>query len=241
MNTNSCSVEVGGIEALVVRKQIKNLHLSVLPPNGHVRVSAPTRMSDDAIRTLLATKISWINKQRAKFKTQERQTPRRFLSGESHYYLGKRYRLEVIQENKPACIEIRGQKTMILCVRPRSEQERREKVLHDWYRNELRELLTPMIEKWQKQLGVTPTSWGIKRMKTRWGTCNHKARRIWLNLELVKKPIPCIEYVVVHELVHLIEKKHSEYFTQLMSKYLPRWRNTKDELNRFVLSHEVWD
>lgn len=226
---------------MVVRKPIKNLHLSVLPPNGYVRVSAPVRMSDDAIRTLLATKISWINKQRAKFKGQERQTPRQYLSGESHYYLGKRYRLEVVYENRPAYVELKGKNVMILWVRPTSEQERRERVLHEWYRNELRDLLMPMIEKWQERLGVTPSAWGIKRMKTRWGTCNHKVGRIWLNLELVKKPLSCIEYVVVHELVHLIEKKHDERFTALMTHHLPRWRSAKDDLNRFILSHEEWD
>ncbi|OGG49374.1 metal-dependent hydrolase [Candidatus Kaiserbacteria bacterium RIFCSPHIGHO2_02_FULL_54_11b] len=241
MNTNSCSLHVGGIEALVVRKPIKNLHLSVLPPNGYVRVSAPVRMSDDAIRTLLATKISWIHKQRARFSGQERQTVRRYLSGESHYYLGKRYRLDVVYVNGPSYVELKGKNVLILQARPRSEQERRERVLHEWYRNELRTLLAPMIEEWQERLGVEPTSWDIKRMKTRWGTCNHKAGRIWLNLELIKKPLSCIEYVVVHELVHLIEKKHNDRFTELMSRHLPRWRSTKDNLNRFILSHENWE
>jgi len=229
------------MEVLVVRKAIKNLHLAVLPPNGWVRVSAPQAMKDDAIRTLLAVKLSWIKKQQAKFAAQARQTPREYVSGESHYYLGHRYRLEVLYKDKPARVELYGKNKIVLRVRPGSGLEKRQQVVLDWYRAELRALISELLPKWQERIGVRAAAWGIKRMKTRWGTCSHKAGRIWLNLELAKKPVSCIEYVVVHELLHLIEKKHNENFVNLMTKYLPKWRSEKQELNRFILSHEEWN
>ena len=224
-----------------MRKPIKNLHLAVLPPVGKVRVSSPLHMKDDAIRSLIATRIPWIRKQQARFEAQERQTPREYLSGETHYMLGKPHRLEVVYEDGPPSARVRGKNKIILQVRRNSTPVRREEVLMEWYRNELRGLADELMEAWQKRLGVAVGAWGIKRMKTRWGTCNQKAGRIWLNLELVKKPISCIEYVVVHELLHLIEKKHNERFVSLMTKHLPRWRSLKEELNRFMVSHEEWN
>jgi predicted metal-dependent hydrolase len=240
MSTNSSHLQVAGMEVLVVRKPIKNLHLSVLPPLGRVRVSAPLAMKDDAIRTLLATKLPWIKKQKAKFQSQERQTPREYVSGESHYFFGKRHRLEVVLENKPAQVHLHGKDKIVLSVRPGSDLAKRQGVMLDWYRGELRTLLNGLLPKWQEKIGVRLGSWGIKRMKTRWGTCSQKAGRIWLNLELAKKPFACIEYVTVHELLHLIEKKHNENFVDLMTKYLPKWRSVKEELNRLILSHEEW-
>ena len=240
MSTNSCLLQIGSIEVLVVRKPIKNLHLAVLPPSGKVRVSTPLHMKDDAIRSLIATRIPWIRKQRAKFEAQERETPREYLSGETHYVLGRPHRLEVVYEDSPASARVKGKNRIVLQVRRNSSPVRREEVLMAWYRNELRGISEELMEGWQKRIGVTARSWGIKRMKTRWGTCNQKARRIWLNLELIKKPLVCIEYVVVHELLHLIEKKHNDRFVALMTKHLPKWRSLKGELNRFMLSHEEW-
>jgi predicted metal-dependent hydrolase len=240
MSTNSSLLQIGNIAVSVVRKPIKNLHLSVLPPDGSVRVSSPVGMNDDAIRTLIATRIPWIRKQKAKFEGQERQTKREYVSGESHYFLGKRYRLEVVCENKSPRVSLRGKNKIILRVRPNSTLGRRERLLLTWYRNELRNISKELLEVWQNRIGVAVGSWGIKRMKTRWGTCNQRAGRIWLNSELVKKPVACIEYVVVHELVHLIEKKHNDRFVGLMSRHLPKWRNSKEELNRFMLSHDTW-
>jgi predicted metal-dependent hydrolase len=225
---------------LVVRKPIKNLHLAVLPPSGKVRVSSPLHMKDDAIRSLIATRIPWIRKQRAKFETQERQTPREYISGETHYVLGRPHRMEVVYEDGAPSAGVKGKNKIVLQVRRNSTQARREKVLMEWYRNELRGILEELMEEWQKRIGVAAGSWGIKRMKTRWGTCNQKAGRIWLNLELVKKPLACIEYVVVHELLHLIEKKHNDRFVALMTKHVPKWRSLKEELNRLMLSHEEW-
>ena len=240
MSTNSSLLQIGTLEVLVVRKAIKNLHLSILPPDGRIRVSSPIRMKDDAIRTLIATRIPWIHKQQKKFAGQERQTPRQYVSGESHYFFGKRYRLEVVYVDARPQVTVKGNAKLVLQVRPRSTFKKREEVITEWYRKELQKVISPLIDKWQKKIGVRTSSWGIKRMKTRWGTCNQKATRIWLNLELAKKPPLCIEYVTVHELVHLIERKHNDRFVTLMSKHLPRWRSAKEELNHFLLSHERW-
>jgi len=241
MSTNQSLFKVGGIEVVVLHKSIKNLHLNVLPPVGKVRVSAPLGMSDDAIRTFLATRISWIRKQQAKFKGQERQTPRRYVSGESHYYLGKKYRLEVVSANTKSGVAIEGKKKLVLSVRPKSKLLNRAQVMQGWYRGELNKILGSMIKRWEGKLGVKSSFWGIRKMRTRWGTCHYPAKRLWFNLELVKKPESCIQHVVVHELVHLIERKHSDKFVSLMDKYLPKWRSEKDELNQLILSHEEWN
>jgi predicted metal-dependent hydrolase len=239
MSTNSF-LQLGSVEALVVRKPIKNLHLSVLPPNGWVRVTAPAGMKDDAIRTLLALRLPWIKKQQIKFVGQERQTKREYVSGESHYLLGKRYRLMVVEANTLPRVEIKRNK-ILLYVRSNSSTAKREEVMVTWYRRQLYPVIEKMMIKWQKKMGVNANHWAIKRMKTRWGTCNHETGHILLNLELVKKPIGCIEYVVVHELLHLSEKKHNDRFINLMTRFLPKWRSLKEDLNRFVLSHEKWN
>jgi predicted metal-dependent hydrolase len=241
MSTRSFVLQVGSIEALVIRKQIKNLHLSVLPPNGKVRVAAPLVMKDDAIITLLATRLSWIKKQQTKFAEQDRQTKREYVSGETHYFLGRPYQMTVKYENSPANVELKGKNMIVLHVRPDSALEKREQVMVAWYRKELRLIGDDLLAKWQQKIGVQMQFWGIKRMKTRWGTCDEDTGRIWLNLELVKKPVSCIEYVVVHELLHLIERKHNEHFVNLITKYLPKWRHEKEELNRSMLSYEEWD
>tara|TARA_Y100000031_G_C8208797_1_gene379909 strand:+ start:481 stop:1209 length:729 start_codon:yes stop_codon:yes gene_type:complete len=240
MSTNESLLKVGGIEAVILRKTVKNLHLNVLPPAGKVRVTAPPDMGDDAIRTFLATRLGWIKKQQSKFRGQERQTPREYVSGETHYYFGKKYRLELVEENIKPFVKLKGKNKILLSVRPKSDILKREQIMQDWYRGELRTFLTDMINKWEKRIGVKAVKWGIRRMKTRWGTCNHKAKTIWLNLELVKKPESCIEYAVVHELIHLIEEKHSNKFMALMDKHLPKWKSEKEELNRLILAHENW-
>ena len=239
MSTNSY-LQLGSVEALVVRKPIKNLQLSVLPPNGWVRVTAPSNMKDDAIRNLLALRLPWIKKQQAKFTGQERQTKRDYSSGESHYFFGKRYRLEVVYKDEAPAVKLKGKNKIILQVRPKSPAIKRREVMMDWYRKELYTIVDDLIIKWQKKMGVEVKFWGIKQMKTRWGTCNHKRARVLINLELAKKPIACVEYVVVHELLHLIEKKHSDKFVALMAKYIPKWKGIKEELNSFILSYEEW-
>ena len=239
MSTNSY-LQLGSVEALVVRKPIKNLHLSVLPPNGWVRVTAPANMKDDAVRTLLALRLPWIKKQQTKFAGQERQTKRDYSSGESHYFFGKRYRLDVTYKEEAPRVFLKGKNKIILQVRPKSSLTKRREVMMDWYRKELHAIVNNLVSKWQKKIDVHVKFWSIKQMKTRWGTCNHKSARVLINLELAKKPIVCVEYVVVHELLHIIEKKHNDKYIALMAKYIPKWKSIKADLNSFILSHEEW-
>ncbi len=226
---------VNDIEIELIKKDIKNLHLSVLPPNGRVRISAPKRMDDEAIRLFAISKLSWIKKQRSKFKNQERQPEREFVSGESHYFLGERYLLNVIYTNKrKQGVEIRNKTYLDLFVREGSNKEQRQKVMKEWYRGELKAIIPPLIEKWEPIIDVKVASWGVKHMKTRWGSCNTTAKRIWINLELAKKSPICLEYIVVHEMVHLLERHHNERFISYMGKFLPNWRSIKAELNGLV-------
>lgn len=225
----------------VVRKAIKNLHLGVYPPDGRVRVAAPLRVSDAAVRVAVIGKLRWIRRQQAAFEHQERESERELVSGERHYFLGRRYRLEVVEAVGPARVVLRNQKTLALHMRPGWERQQCEALLHRWYRERLRELVPPLIEKWQAALGVEAAGWGIKKMKTRWGSCNAASRRIWLNLELAKKPPECLEYLVVHELVHLLVRHHDDRFNALMDRHLPRWRLARRALNAAPLAYETWE
>ncbi len=233
-------IKVGNISIDVVRKNIKNLHLGVYPPDGRVRIATPLKIDDEAVHLFAISKLAWIKKQKIKFETQERQSERRFVSGESHYYKGRRYLLNVIYHNTAPRVEIR-KNNIDLYVREGSPREQREKVLTEWYRGKLKEQIPSLIDKWQKIIGVEVKDLGIKRMKTKWGTCTFAHRQIWLNLELVKKPQHCLEYIIVHEMVHLRERKHNDRFAAYMDKYLPKWHFYKDELNRSMLKHEIWD
>jgi hypothetical protein len=224
----------------VVRKDIKNLHLGVYPPHGRVRVAAPLRVSDNAVRLAVIGKLGWIKRQRAKFDAQARQSERDLVSGESHFFLGQRYRLHVVQAPGPAKVILRNKSAIDLYVHPDSDTEKRERVLQRWYRQQLKELIPPLVQKWQTALGVGVKEWRIKNMKTKWGACNIKARRIWLNLELAKKPVQCLEFIIVHELVHLLERQHNDNFFALMNEYLPLWRSRRSELNAAPLAHARW-
>lgn len=229
------TLTVDNIEIHLIKKNIKNLHLSVLPPDGSVRISAPKEVNDETIRLFAVSKLSWIKKQRAKFKRQERQPEREFVSGESHYFLGQRYLLNVIYTNKRRQgAAIRNKTYLDLFVRENSGKEQRRKVMREWYRSELKALIPPLISKWEPIIGVEVKSWGVKRMKTKWGSCNIAAKRIWLNLELAKKNPACLEYIVVHEMVHFLERLHNEHFVAYMDKFLPNWRSIKAELNGLV-------
>lgn len=234
-------ISVSGIPVEVVRKDIKNLHLGVYPPTGRVRVAAPLVVNDEAVRLAIIDKLGWIKRQRAQFAKQPRQSEREMVNGESHYFLGRRYRLRVHEVDAPARVALRGVASMDLFVRPGSNAERRECVLFDWHRSSLRSVITDLLAHWQPKLGVQAAHWGIKKMKTKWGSCNVSARRIWLNLELAKKPVQCLEYIVVHELVHLLERNHTERFTALMDRYLPDWRTRREVLNSSPLGHEAWE
>ncbi len=229
-----------GIPVEVVRKDIKNLHLGVYPPEGRVRIAVPLRLDDEAIRLAVISRLKWIRRQQDSFERQERQSEREMITGESHYVEGRRYRLDVIEHEGPAAVCLRNNTTLELRVRPGTSREKREAVLHHWYRQRLREQVPQLIAKWEPEIGVTVAEWGIKKMKTRWGTCNIDAGRVWLNLELAKKPQVCLEYVLVHEMVHLLERKHSNRFKQLMDSLMPQWRFYREELNRAPLSHEDW-
>ncbi len=241
MTTSQRRLTVSGIAVEVVRKDIKNLHLGVYPPAGRVRVAAPLVLSDEAVRLAVIDKLGWIKRQKTRFVEQPRQSAREMVNGESHYFLGRRYRLRVHEQQGPARMAVRGIASLDLFVRPGSSTGQREAVLLHWQRERLRELIPPLLDKWQPLLGVRVADWGIKKMKTKWGSCNIAARRIWLNLELAKKPLHCLEYIVVHELVHLLERNHTERFTALMDLHLPNWPACREALKRSVLGHEEWE
>lgn len=232
-------IELGDIVIDVEQKDIKNIHLSVYPPNGKVRISAPKRMDLDTIRVFAIAKLKWIKKQREVFARQERETPREYLPRESHYFLGERYLLKIVEQDSSPRIVLK-KKEIQMIVRPDTTQEKKKEILDEWYRSELKRIVPAIIEKWETKIGVRASEYGIKKMRTKWGTCNPVAKRIWLNLELAKKPLECIEYIVVHELVHLKERSHKEKFIVLMDEYMPKWRFYRDELNRLPFSHVDW-
>lgn len=240
MSTETDRITVGDLVVEVVHKDIKNLHLGVYPPHGRVRVAAPLTVSDDAVRLAVIGKLGWIKRRQATFEAQPRQSRREMVSGESHYFLGRRYRLRVHEHDGPAAVALHGRASIDLFVRPGTTAEQREAALQRWYREQLRALIPPLLEKWQPILDVRAADWGIRKMKTRWGSCNVAARHVWLNLELAKKPERCLEYVVAHELAHLRERRHNERFIGLMDRHLPDWRGVRDELNHLPLGHESW-
>jgi predicted metal-dependent hydrolase len=232
-------IMLGDICIDVVHKDIKNLHLSVYPPAGKVRISAPLRMDTDTIRVFTISKLSWIKKQQSKLRSQERETPREYITRESHYYLGKRYLLKIIEHNASPNVEIKHG-TIEIYIRPNTGLEKRKEILDEWYRKGLKAIIPGIIAQYENKLKVNVAEFAVKKMKTKWGTCNREAGRIWLNLELAKKPLHCIEYIIVHELLHLLERKHNEVFISYMDKFLPKWRFYKEELNRSPLRHENW-
>ena len=233
-------VQIGSIAIDVIRKDIKNIHLSVYPPEGRVKISAPNRMELDTIRVYALSKLSWIKKQQSKFTNQEREAPREYIDRESHYYRGKRYLLRVLETKAPPKVVLRHD-TLDLHVRPGADSDKRKKILGDWYRAQLKHELPSLISKWEQRLNVKISAYGVRRMKTNWGTCNPVTGRILLNLELAKKPPGCLEYIVVHELLHMLERKHNDRFVALMSEHLPQWRYYQDLLSRLPMKDEVWD
>jgi len=237
---NNTMMTVSGIDVQVVRKNIKNLHLGVYPPNGHVRVAVPEHVTDDNVRLAIISRLSWIKKRQQGFKDQARQSERAYISGECHYIFGKRFRLELIERDGKA--EVRQLKSgkLKMFVRPSASIESKEKLMNTWYREELKQVVPDLLEKWQPIIGRQADDWGIKKMKTKWGSCNIEKCRIWLNLELAKKPPECLEYILVHELIHLLERNHNDRFISLMNRFIPNWRAQRDELNRLPVRHEKW-
>jgi len=239
MSTKTKWIKVVDHRLELVRKDIKNMHLAVYPPNGRVRLAVPEHMGDDSIRLFVISKIGWIKRQQRKFSEQDRQSELQFSSGESHYFRGKRYLLHVVDATHFSLEIQRGK--FVMKVPPGTPLETKQNMMENFYRKTLRQDASVLFSKWESELGVHPAAWGIKIMRTRWGTCNTTIKRIWLNLELAKKPPQCLEYIVVHELIHLKERLHNERFHALLDSAVPNWKVLRSMLNKSPLAHEDWE
>ncbi len=233
------TIHLGSLAVEVLRKGIKNIHLSVYPPIGRVKISAPSRMSLQTIRAYAISKLGWIREQQKKMQAQERESEREYLNRESHYVWGKRYLLKVIVHNESTGLEMDHRK-LTFYVRPETSAARKEELVEEWYRERLKQAVPPLIAKWEPILGVKVGRLFIQRMKTKWGSCNPSSQNIRINTELARKPKECLEYIVVHEMTHLIEPTHNARFAALMDCYLPRWQIRRQTLNRLPVRHETW-
>ena len=233
------TLQLGEIAVDVVLKDIKNIHLSVHPPLGKVRIAAPLRMDLDTIRVFAITKLAWIKNQQKKLREQERETPREYLDRESHYVWGKRYLLKLVEKEAAPTVELKHTK-MILQLRPAASHEKKQEVLDAWYRDQLKTALPPLLTKWEKIVGATAGNVFVQKMKTKWGSCSPVAGNIRLNTDLAKKPLQCLEYIVAHELTHLLERHHNDRFTALMDAHMPQWRQYREMLNGLPLAHQEW-
>ena len=229
-------IEISGIKVEILKKKIKNMHLYVKPPEGHVEVSAPLHMSDESIALFLRTKLGWIRKQQERFNAQERQSAREYVSGETLYLWGEAYYLNVRYSGKGNSLIIAGDEAT-LTVRENSTAEQRSRWVNEWYRVQLEEKIQKYLPKWETITGLSSTSWQTKYMTTRWGTCNTSTGKVWFNLQLAKKPIECLEYVILHELIHLRVKNHGQDFVDLMDRYMPYWRDIRKKLNDSKLDY----
>ena len=232
-------LEVGVIAVEVVQKDIKNVHLSVHPPHGRVTIAAPLRMSMDTIRVFAVSRIGWIRQQQAKLQGQEREAPREYLDRESHYVWGKRYLLRMEEHDGPPVIALKP-RWMVMRLRPGADDTRKRAILEEWYREQIKLAVPPLLAKWEPVLGVTVKRFFVQRMKTKWGSCSPERQGIRLNTELARKPPACLEYIVVHEMAHLIERHHNDRFGGLLSGCLPHWRQLRQVLNGAPLSHADW-
>ena len=233
------NIHLGDIEVNVVLKSIKNIHLSVYPPLGSVRIAAPLRMDLDTIRIFAISKLDWIKKQQEKLRGQARHSPREYINRESHYVWGKRYLMKVIEQDSPPYVELKHS-ALILHIRRGADEDKKQAILDEWYREQLKGEINLLIQKWAPHMGVETPSFIARKMKTKWGSCTPEAKSIRINLELAKKPPECLEYIVVHELTHLLEPTHNSHFIALMTKFMPKWRFYRDELNRLPVRHEQW-
>lgn len=239
MSTTSGYITVRGINVDVVYKDIKNLHIGVYPPLGRVRVAAPVRLGDDDVRLAIIQRLAWIKKQREQLRSANRQSTREMVTGESHYVWGIRHRLKVVKRPGRAHVEIDGER-LLLYVPQGVDAAGRLDILQRWQREQLRRRVPELIAKWEPVLDRTVPKWSIRRMKTKWGSCNRETGHVWFNLELAKKHPDCLEYIVVHEMAHLIERSHGARFTQLMDRLMPDWRVRRDQLNGAPLADEDW-
>lgn len=233
------TIRLGEITIAVTRKDVKHVHLSVHPPSGRVTLVAPRSTRPEVARAYAASRLGWIRDKRARLRSQAREAPRQFVTRESHYLWGRRYLMTVIEKDAKPVVKL-DHRRITLTVRPGSTVAKRAAVMHEWHKSLLHDAVPRIIEKWEAKIGVTVSAYFLQRMKTRWGGCNHRARHIRLNTELVKKPRDLLEYVVVHEMVHLIEPTHSERFIALLSRHYPAWRNARAELNELPVAAEVW-
>jgi predicted metal-dependent hydrolase len=232
-------IELGDISVDVVKKDIKNIHLSVYPPKGRVRLSAPKRMNLETIRLFAISKLGWIKQQQRKLCSQLRESPREYIDRESHYLWGRRYLLHVTEADQPAAVELKHRK-MLLRIRPGTSEDKRQAILDEWYRDQLKSAVPSVIGKWEPLMGVKVKQFFVQKMKTKWGSCNASSGAIRLNSELAKKPLECLEYIVVHEMVHLIVRNHDARFMTLMDCHLPGWRTVRQTLNETPLAHVDW-
>lgn len=239
MSTASAYITVRGINIDVIYKDIKNLHIGVYPPVGRVRVAAPRRLDEEQIRLAVIQRLPWIKRQRQQLQEAARQSPREMITGESHYVWGKRHRLKIIERPGRAHVEVDGDR-LLMYVPAGTDTEARTRLLQGWQRKQMRLAVPPLIARWEPVVGREVPRWSVRRMKTKWGSCNRETGHIWFNLELTKKHPLCLEYIVVHEMTHLLERNHGQRFTDLMDKFMPDWRNRRDELNSAPLADEKW-
>ncbi|HDZ79353.1 MAG TPA: M48 family peptidase [Gammaproteobacteria bacterium] len=233
------SFKLNNIVVEVVQKDIKNVHLSVYPPKGHVKVSAPESMAIETIRVYVISKLGWIKRQQEKLRTQEREAPRECIDRESHYFNGKRYLLKVVERDAPPRVSL-SHSNIVLQVRPGADEFKKRVVLDMWYRQQLKEKVSRLISQWENKIDISVAQFTIRKMKTKWGSCSPLSRSIRINLELAKKPPEYLEYIIVHEMVHLHEPSHNSRFIALMDRFMPKWRLYRDELNTLPVRHEDW-
>ncbi|MEN8129157.1 MAG: SprT family zinc-dependent metalloprotease [Pseudomonadota bacterium] len=233
------NIRLNNMDVEVVQKNIKNVHLSVYPPKGHIKVSAPESMEIETIRVYVISKLGWIKRQREKLRAQARETPRECIDRESHYFNGKRFLLKVIERDAAPQVRLSHSK-IELQVRPGADEVKKRFVLDEWYRQQLKEKVSSLVTQWEKKMDVSVAQLTIRKMKTKWGSCSPGSRSIRINLELAKKPPECLEYIVVHELAHLLEPSHNSRFIALMDRFMPKWRLYRDELNALPVRHEDW-
>ena len=234
-------IEISDFTIDVVRKNIKNMHLAVYPPTGRIRIAAPLNIDDDAVKLFAISKLAWIKRNQCNFKQQDRQSARSYIQRESHYFQGRRYLLRVTEHDAPPFVEIKSKTYIDLYIRPETTIAKRNEIMNEWYRTELKKQIPEIIKTWETKLGLEIDDWQVKLMKTKWGSCNIEKRKIWLNLELAKKPIYCLEYIIVHEMLHLLERHHNDIFLNYMNTYLPKWKQIKSELNKLPVSHADWN
>jgi predicted metal-dependent hydrolase len=239
MSTANAYLTVRGIDVDVVYKDIKNLHIGVYPPMGRVRVAAPRHLDDDQVRLAVVHRLAWIRRQRDQLQSASRQSEREMVTGETHYVWGNRLRLKVVERPGRAHIEVEGSRLILYTPSERSAEQRRT-VLDSWYREQLQSAVPKHIATWERKLQVVVPQWRVRRMKTKWGTCNRQTRHLTFNVELAKKHPDCLEYIVVHEIAHYYERNHGERFTKLMDDLMPDWRSRRDLLNGAPLSHQEW-